>query len=224
LIDLEPIGEVPYPQLVDMLAPYLGKIDPDLFIVGSQLQLNPADPPFLLVLNRKEKRIGTIEILNSKEGFPGQILAHADWVKQNSYIIANLNKNEFHPETAPFVIGLTSSYPGWQNLLSYINLDIRIFKYSAMSCQGSPLFIFEPLFKTVISEIKEETPSPSAETAATVEESLPSIEIKEEVCQLPSEPPKKERILSAPPVFHFEGFYETGISGLTEEEVRYFSN
>jgi hypothetical protein len=223
LIDLEPIGEVPYSQLVDMLAPYLGKIDPDLIIVGNQLQLGPADPPFLLVLNRKEKRIGTIEILNSIETFPGQILTHASWVKQNSYIIANLNKNEFDPEFPPFVIGLTSSYPGWQNLLSYIKLDIRLFKYSAMTCQGSPVLIFEPLFKPVIAEIKQETPSTPVEKVETIEE--PVQLIREEVHPLPPpELPKKERTPSAPPVFHFEGFYEAGLTGLTEEEVRYFSN
>jgi hypothetical protein len=224
LITLEPIGEVSYSQLVDMLAPYLGKIDPDLIIVGNQLQLSPVDPPFLLVLNRKEKRIGTIEILNSKEAFPGQILAHASWVKQNSYIIANLNKNEFHPESSPFVIGLTSSYPGWQNLLSYIKLDIRLLKYSAMSCQGAPVMIFEPLFQPVISEIKNEIPSPSVERVEMIKEPVQTMEIGEEFPPLPPEPAKKEKIPSASPVFHFEGFYEAGVSGLTEEEVRYFSN
>jgi hypothetical protein len=219
LIDIEPIGDVPYRQLVDMLAPYLGKIDPELIIIGNHLQLDMADPPFLLVLNRKEKRIGTIEILNSIQMFPGQILAHTSWVEQNSYIIANLNKNEFNPNLPPFVIGLTSSHPGWQDLLSYINIDVRLFKYSAMSHQGSPLLIFEPLFKPVISQIKEKTLSSPVEA---VEKQMQSI--KEDIPPVKPEAPKKEKIPSVSPVFHFEGFYETGISGLTEEEVRYFSN
>lgn len=219
MIDLEPIGEVPYRQLVDLLAPYLGKIDPELIIIGNQLQMGLADPPFLLVLNRKEKRIGTIEIFNSVENFPGQILDHASWVEKNSYIIANLNKNEFNPNLPPFVIGLTSSYPVWQDLLSYINIDVRLFKYSAMRHEGSPLLIFEALYKSLSSPIKEER---LASLAETVEEPVQSI--KEDLRPVKQGSPKKESIPSGSPGFHFEGFYETGISGLTEEEVRYFSN
>ncbi|MFI5303863.1 MAG: hypothetical protein ACHQYP_03610 [Nitrospiria bacterium] len=211
MINFERVQEISFNELVELLIPYLSGIDADLVIIGNRIQLTPSSVPFLLALNKTKKRLGIIDVLNEWKEFPDQLLSHASWVAQNSYAIANLNKTDFNPDFAPFVIGLTPSFPPWLNLLSYINLDIRLLKYTAISYQGTSVLIFDSLFESANPEIKKQTPS-----------SLSQAMVESPARTFP-ELALKENSSSVSPSFHYEGFYEAGLTGLTEEEIRYFS-
>lgn len=207
-----PLRDITFSETVELVVAHLGNIDPDLMIIGNRILLNPPDRPFLLATQKSEKRLGIIEMIDQSKEFPGQILAHAYWLEQNRYAIANLSKNDFNPALPPFIIGLTAFYPSWQNLLSYINLSIRLFKYTAMSYQGSPVLFFDSLLETVNPEPRKEVPSAQAQSATPGSD------------RVSSESAPKERTSLEPPKFQHEKFYDPGLTGLTEEEIRYFSN
>jgi hypothetical protein len=197
-----PVGKVPYNQLVELLVPFLGDIQSDLMIIGNKVQLYSSDPPFILAINKSEKRIGVIEIIAPSKLFPGDILAHAAWVEKNGPAIANLNRNEFNADLPPFILGLTPTYPEWLEVMSYIKCDIRIYKYSAMTYQGSPVVIFDSLY--------DMNPASSETVTTPFPQSIQSS--------------NRERPEPGPPVFHDEGIYDERVTELTEEEIRYFSN
>ncbi len=160
MLKFERIEEVSYEWLLKLLPVYLPAIRPSLIILADRLTLDQEDAPFLLVLNSKEKRVGTIEILKPTAGFPGQILSHAAWIAQNSSAIAHINKKEFDPSLSPFVIGLVPHYPQWANLCSFLTLDISLFKYSAVSCEETPGLIFDPIFGLFPSPASTDQPLP----------------------------------------------------------------
>ncbi|MHB8482856.1 MAG: hypothetical protein ACYDBV_09035 [Nitrospiria bacterium] len=182
------LESVSYETLLEALPNYLSSIHADLMIKAERVLLHKDDSPFLLVLNRREKRIGIIEFLKNSPLFPTQILSHTAWLTQNSYALANLNKNEFDPDLSPFIIGLVSSSPDWLGLCSCLKLDMTLLKYQAISFQGVTGLIFESLFGAS-SQKKTESAKPPEE--------------------------------KTPSVFHSEGFNEMG---LTEAEIRFFSN
>ncbi|MBI3593756.1 MAG: hypothetical protein HY200_02250 [Nitrospirae bacterium] len=206
-----PVGKVPYHQMVELLVPFLGDIQPDLMIIGNKIQIHSDDFPFMLAINKAEKRLGIIEILAPSKDFPAQILAHAAWVEKNGNAIANLNKNDFNPQRPPFILGLTPSYPEWQAFLSYLKFDIRLFKYTAMTYQGSPVLIFDSLFEPDLTVNKQDLPPVSPQPISS---SLTS----------PVQLSKRDRPVSGPPAFHDEGIYEERVTELTDDEIRYFSN
>ncbi|MBI1819052.1 MAG: hypothetical protein HYR81_01830 [Nitrospirae bacterium] len=160
MLRFERIEEVSYEWLVKLLPVYLPAIRPGLMILADRMTLDQEDGPFLLVLNSQEKRVGTIEILKSSAGFPGQILSHAAWIANNSLAIAHLNKKEFDPSLSPFVIGLVPNYPQWANLCSFLTLDISLFKYSAVSCEETPGLILDPIFGPSPSPVETDQPQP----------------------------------------------------------------
>ncbi|MBI1821871.1 MAG: hypothetical protein HY036_09580 [Nitrospirae bacterium] len=186
-MSFEKIESISYETLLEILPSHLSNIHPDLTIRAERVRLNKEDSPFLLVLNRKEKRIGTLELLKNSPSLPTQILSHAVWLTQNSYALANLNKNEFDPDLPPFVIGLVSISPLWAGLCSFIKFEMTLLKYQAISYQGVTGLIFDPLFGSF---------QKNAEPSKSAEEKVPS-------------------------PFLSEGFNEMG---LTEAEIRFFSN
>ena len=186
-VKFEKLESVSYETLLEILPSHLSSIHADLMIMADRVLLHKGDSPFLLVLNRREKRIGTLELLKNSSSLPTQILSHAAWLTQNSYALANLNKNEFDPDLPPFVIGLVSTSPLWAGLCSFIKFEMTLLKYQAISYQGVTGLIFDPLFGSF---------QKNAEPAKSSEEKVPS-------------------------PFRSEGFNEMG---LTEAEIRFFSN
>ncbi len=160
MLRFERIEEVSYEWLVKILPDYLPAIRPGLMILADRMTLDQEATPFFLVLNSQEKRVGTIEILRSSDGFPGQILSHAAWVAENSSAIAYLNKKEFDPSLSPFVIGLVPNYPQWAKLCSFLALDISLFKYSAVLCEDTPGLILDPIFGPSPSPVISDQPQP----------------------------------------------------------------
>ncbi len=159
-VKFEKLESVSYETLLEILPGHLSAIHADLMIRADRVLLHKGDSPFLLVLNHKEKRIGMIEFLEDSLLFPGQMLYHASWLIQNSYALANLNKNEFNPDIPPFVIALVSTSPAWLEVCSYIKLELTLLKVQAISCQGVTGLVFDPLFG---SFQKNAEPSKSAE-------------------------------------------------------------
>ena len=152
-----------YEMLLKVLQNDLTGLHPDWVIRAERVLLHKDDSPFLLVLNRKEKRIGIIEYLSDASQFPTQMLSHAVWLTQNRYALDNLNKNEFNPDLPPFVMGLVSTSPNWLELCPFIKLDLTLLKVQVISHQGVTGLIFEPLSGPVQKQMDRQTANNSSE-------------------------------------------------------------
>ena len=209
---MEVLKNLPFPQMVELMAPALGQIQPGLTIIGNRMQLGSSDSPFILAINKNDHRIGLIEVLEAAGPFPGQILTHFNWVSENRFAISNLNRSEFNLEKAPFLICLTPSFPEWKNLLTHIRIDLGLYQYQIFKVQENPLVLFQPLYLSKDSNRSVELPVESGSR------------IRTEKTASSQTPIQKPALQPASQGFQSEGFYDSGYSGMTEEEVRFFSN
>ena len=157
------IGSVSLEFLLEVLPRYLNDIEPGLALLSGRVSLSKEDTPFMPALKNREKRVGLIELLDGPAVFPSTVLRHADWLAKNSFALAAFKSESFNADLPPFVVGLVPSVPEWLPLCAYLNLDITIIKFQAVSFQGTVGLILEPLFGGAKKELTVAAPISAVE-------------------------------------------------------------